>query len=65
MSQPVFENHGKAALVYSDPTQLSGRYFSQKADERNIIADIIKTMAPIFMSVSVSLKAIHYILPPI
>ena len=45
MSQPVFENHGKAARVYSDPTQLSGRYFYQKADERNIIADIFKKRA--------------------
>ena len=44
MKQAVFENHGKAALVYSNPTQLSGRYFCQKADERNILADIISKL---------------------
>ena len=40
MSQKIYENHGKAALLYSNPTQLSGRYFSQKTDERNILMNI-------------------------
>lgn len=44
MERQVFENHGKAALKFKDSTQLSGRYYSQKGDERNIIGDIIKKL---------------------
>ena len=44
MTQKIFENHGKAALHFKDPTQLSGRYFSQKKDERNILIDIINKL---------------------
>ena len=44
MAQKIYENHGKAALSFKDPTQLSGRYFSQKKDERNILIDIINKL---------------------